>query len=43
MTAADGVEVRQARHDDREAVVAFTEDTWPELGGDYLPRVFDET
>ncbi|WP_254841405.1 GNAT family N-acetyltransferase [Natronomonas marina] len=36
------VETRPARHADREAVVAFTEDTWPELGGDYIPRVFDE-
>lgn len=34
--------VRQARHDDREAVVEFTQDTWPELGGDYIPRVFEE-
>ena len=42
MTAADDIEVRQARHDDREAVVAFTEDTWPELGGDYIPDVFEE-
>jgi len=42
VTAADDVEVRQARHDDREAVVAFTEDTWPELGGDYVPDVFEE-
>jgi GNAT superfamily N-acetyltransferase len=33
---------RQARHADREAVVAFTEDTWPELGGDYVPTVFEE-
>ena len=36
------IAVRQARHDDREAVVAFTRDTWPELGGDYIPRVFEE-
>ena len=36
------IEVRQTRHDDREAVVAFTRDTWPELGGDYIPRVFEE-
>ena len=42
MTAADDIEVRQARHDDRETVVAFTEDTWPELGGDYIPDVFEE-
>jgi GNAT superfamily N-acetyltransferase len=37
-----GVRVRQARAADREAVVAFTSDTWPDRGGDYLPRVFDE-
>ena len=37
-----GVETRQARHGDREAVVDFAADTWPELGGDYIPRVFDE-
>jgi GNAT superfamily N-acetyltransferase len=42
VTAADDLEVRQARHDDREAVVGFTEDIWPELGGDYVPEVFDE-
>jgi GNAT superfamily N-acetyltransferase len=42
VTAADGVEVRQAGHDDREAVVDFTQDTWPELGGDYIPDVFEE-
>lgn len=34
--------VRQARADDREAVVTFTENTWPDRGGDYIPRVFDE-
>jgi GNAT superfamily N-acetyltransferase len=34
--------VRQARHDDCEAVVGFTQETWPELGGDYIPRVFEE-
>ena len=37
-----GVDVRQASLDDREAVVSFTSDTWPQLGGDYIPRVFDE-
>ena len=40
--SADAVDVRQARLDDREAVVAFTTDTWPQLGGDYIPRVFDD-
>lgn len=34
--------VRQARADDREAVVGFTADTWLERGSDYIPRVFDE-
>ena len=38
----DGVETRQARRGDRDAVVDFAADTWPELGGDYIPRVFDE-
>jgi hypothetical protein len=32
----DGFEVRGARPGDYEAVVAFTEDTWPERGGDYV-------
>jgi GNAT superfamily N-acetyltransferase len=35
------MEVRQATPEDRDAVVAFTEDTWPERGGDYIPRVYD--
>jgi len=39
---ADELTVRQVRADDREAVVAFTESTWPERGDDYIPRVFDE-
>lgn len=39
---AGDVRTRQARRGDRAAVVAFTEDTWPERGGDYIPRVFDE-
>lgn len=33
--------VRQATLDDYDAVVGFTEDTWPEHGGDYIPRVFE--
>jgi GNAT superfamily N-acetyltransferase len=33
--------VRRATPEDREAVIAFTEDTWPERGGDYIPRVYD--
>lgn len=32
---------RPARPDDAEAVAAFTEDTWAERGGDYVPRVFE--
>lgn len=34
------VHVRQATLDDEAAVVEFTRDTWPDRGGDYLPRVF---
>ena len=37
----DRMTVRQATPDDREAVVAFTENTWPDRGGDYIPRVYD--
>lgn len=33
--------IRSARLDDAEDVGAFTEDTWPEHGGDYVPRVFE--
>ncbi|WP_424017892.1 GNAT family N-acetyltransferase [Halorientalis pallida] len=42
---ADGptVRVRQARADDHDGIVAFTEDTWPDREvTDYLPRVFPE-
>lgn len=39
---ADDFEVRGARPEDYEAVVAFTEDTWPERGGDYVPHVYEE-
>jgi GNAT superfamily N-acetyltransferase len=35
------MEVRQATPADREPVVAFTENTWPDRGGDYIPRVYD--
>jgi GNAT superfamily N-acetyltransferase len=41
MSAGDSPTVRQATPEDREAVVAFTENTWPERGGDYIPRVYD--
>ncbi|MGM0397671.1 MAG: N-acetyltransferase family protein [Halobacteriota archaeon] len=35
--------LRQARHDDRDAVVAFTRDTWQERdGSDYIPDVFEQ-
>lgn len=36
------VHVRQAIPDDESDVVEFTKDTWPDRGGDYLPRVFAE-
>ena len=36
------VVVRQAQPDDRDGVVAFTRETWPDRGSDYIPRVFDE-
>ncbi|SDF05581.1 GNAT family N-acetyltransferase [Halorientalis regularis] len=37
------VRVRQARADDHDGIVAFTEDTWPDRDvSDYLPRVFPE-
>ncbi len=34
--------VRQATLEDEPAVVEFTEDTWPDRGGDYIPRVFED-
>jgi GNAT superfamily N-acetyltransferase len=40
--SSEPLEVRQARLEDQAAVAAFTENTWPELGGDYIPRVFEE-
>jgi GNAT superfamily N-acetyltransferase len=44
-TVADGepdLVCRRARPADREAVVAFTEDTWADRGtGDYVPRRYD--
>jgi len=43
MSAGDpAFEVRGARPGDYEAVVAFTENTWPERDGDYIPRVYEE-
>jgi GNAT superfamily N-acetyltransferase len=38
----DRFEVRGARPEDREAVVAFTGDTWPDRGGDYVPYVYED-
>ena len=32
--------VRQARPEDEDAVVAFTQDTWGDRSGDYMPDVF---
>ncbi|MFB6176816.1 MAG: N-acetyltransferase family protein [Halobaculum sp.] len=41
MTDPDSVRVRQARPEDTEAVVAFTQDTWSEQGAsDYMPDAF---
>ena len=41
--ASPTVHVRQARADDHDGIVAFTEDTWPDWEvSDYLPRVFPE-
>ena len=38
-----GIRVREARHDDYEAIAAFTTDTWPERdGGDYIPRIYHD-
>jgi GNAT superfamily N-acetyltransferase len=35
--------VREARHDDYEAVAAFTQNTWPERdGGDYIPDIYHD-
>lgn len=34
--------VRQARLEDYDAVVSFTENTWPEHGGDYIPRIYHD-
>ena len=38
-----GMTVRPATHDDHDAVVAFTENTWPDRdGSDYLPRIYHD-
>ncbi|EJN59277.1 GNAT family N-acetyltransferase [Halogranum rubrum] len=40
---ADQYEIRQARPDDEDAVVEFTEHTWSDRGSsDYIPRIFQE-
>ncbi|WP_132057909.1 GNAT family N-acetyltransferase [Halorussus amylolyticus] len=37
------IRVREARHDDYEAIAAFTQNTWPGRdGGDYIPRVYHD-
>jgi GNAT superfamily N-acetyltransferase len=37
------IELREATHDDYEAVVAFTENTWTDRdGSDYIPRVYHD-
>lgn len=39
----DVTNIRPARGDDYEAIVAFTRDTWPERnGGDYIPDIYHE-
>jgi len=40
----DGIGVRRATHDDREAIVAFADDTWSDRDGvgDYVHRVFED-
>jgi GNAT superfamily N-acetyltransferase len=40
--AAETIRVRQATPEDYEAVVVFTENTWPEHGGDYIPDIYHE-
>ncbi len=40
--ADPSIEIRRATHDDYEAVVDFTDDIWPERGGDYIPRVYHD-
>ncbi|PSP73488.1 GNAT family N-acetyltransferase [Halobacteriales archaeon QS_3_64_16] len=34
--------IRQARPEDYETVVAFTENTWPGRGEDYIPRIYHD-
>lgn len=43
VTDPDSVRVRQARPEDTDAVVSFTEETWSEQGAsDYMPDVFPQ-
>ena len=37
-----GIRIRRATHDDYDAVAAFTRDTWPDHGGDYLPEIYHD-
>ena len=40
MTDPDTFEIRPARAEDHDAIVAFTGDTWRHLGDDYVPQAF---
>jgi GNAT superfamily N-acetyltransferase len=42
MSADPDIEVRRATHDDYEAVADFTDEIWPDRGGDYIPRVYHD-
>lgn len=41
-TGAESIKVRQARPADDDAVRSFTENTWPDRGGDYIPRIYHD-
>ncbi|MFC4543972.1 GNAT family N-acetyltransferase [Halosolutus amylolyticus] len=42
-SGSDGrIEIRRARHDDYDDVLAFTGDLWSDRGGDYIPRIYHE-
>lgn len=40
MAAPDPIEIRPARSEDHDAIVSFTDGTWPRIGGDYVPDAF---
>jgi GNAT superfamily N-acetyltransferase len=40
--AGDDARIRRARSEDYDEVVSFTENTWPERGGDYIPRIYHD-